>query len=222
MDLIRQAMDKYSGAGRAKWTNRSSCRKKLPKGEAYLETEAPKGQMGFMVIGDGTAVPWRVRRAQQQFLQPFGDVGAVPRRAGGRHSGHRGFAGYWCWGRLIDRNKESAFGFAPCVEELTFEHQIVANVLCDLLILSLSGTGWHTLWPRWCSALLMVVVLCSAAVFIWLERKVSARIQDRLGPTRVGGRFGWLQPPADGIKLLARKTLSQRRPIGRCSASRPT
>ena len=25
-------------------------KKKLPKGEAYLETEAPKGQMGFMII----------------------------------------------------------------------------------------------------------------------------------------------------------------------------
>ncbi|MEN6458501.1 MAG: complex I subunit 1 family protein [Thermoguttaceae bacterium] len=57
------------------------------------------------------------------------------------------------------------------------------------------------------SALLLVVALCSAAVFIWLERKVSARIQDRLGPTRVGGRFGWLQPPADGIKLLLKEDL---------------
>ena len=56
-------------------------------------------------------------------------------------------------------------------------------------------------------ALLLVVVLCSAAVFIWLERKVSARIQDRLGPTRVGGRFGWLQPPADGIKLLCKEDI---------------
>jgi len=55
--------------------------------------------------------------------------------------------------------------------------------------------------------LLLVVALCSAAVFIWFERKVAARIQDRLGPTRVGGRFGWLQPPADGIKLLCKEDL---------------
>jgi NADH-quinone oxidoreductase subunit H len=55
--------------------------------------------------------------------------------------------------------------------------------------------------------LCLVVALCSAAVFIWLERKVSARIQDRLGPTRVGGRFGWLQPPADGIKLLCKEDI---------------
>ncbi len=56
-------------------------------------------------------------------------------------------------------------------------------------------------------ALLLVVALSSAAVFIWLERKVSARIQDRLGPTRVGGRFGWLQPPADGLKLLCKEDI---------------
>jgi NADH-quinone oxidoreductase subunit H len=54
-------------------------------------------------------------------------------------------------------------------------------------------------------ALLLCVAVGAAAVFNWMERKVSARVQDRLGPTRVGGRFGWLQSPADGLKLLTKE-----------------
>lgn len=53
--------------------------------------------------------------------------------------------------------------------------------------------------------LIISVIAVGAIVFIWMERKVSGRIQDRLGPTRVGGRFGWLQSLADGIKLLAKE-----------------
>jgi NADH-quinone oxidoreductase subunit H len=48
------------------------------------------------------------------------------------------------------------------------------------------------------------VLMFIVAYGVWLERKVAASIQDRIGPNRAG-IFGLLQPAADGIKAFLKE-----------------
>lgn len=66
IDIIRQAIDRYSTAS-GDWGVPIKLTAKLPKGEAYLETEAPRGQMGFYLVSDGNSIPWRVRARSSSF-----------------------------------------------------------------------------------------------------------------------------------------------------------
>lgn len=54
--------------------------------------------------------------------------------------------------------------------------------------------------------IIMNVLLISMAYTTWYERKVMARFQDRLGPTRTGPA-GLLQPLADAVKLIGKEDL---------------
>jgi NADH-quinone oxidoreductase subunit H len=55
-------------------------------------------------------------------------------------------------------------------------------------------------------ALVLFVVLTLVAYLTYAERRISAFIQDRVGPNRVGP-FGLLQPLADGVKFIFKEDI---------------
>ena len=75
-------------------------------------------------------------------------------------------------------------------------------------------TGWH-LPAAIASVLLYVIGIIVLILFamtldiglVWVERKVVARFQDRLGPNRIGP-FGLIQPIADIIKMVIKEDIT--------------
>ena len=66
---------------------------------------------------------------------------------------------------------------------------------------------WVGLWQMALAPIVvLMVVLTTVPLWIWLERRVCARIQQRIGPNRVGP-MGLLQPMADAAKLIFKEDI---------------
>ncbi|MCA9025503.1 MAG: NADH-quinone oxidoreductase subunit D [Planctomycetaceae bacterium] len=64
--LVRQGLDRYPTA-QGEYRVPYKMTTKLPVDECYLETECPRGQMGFYIVGDGQAEPLRARAKSSCF-----------------------------------------------------------------------------------------------------------------------------------------------------------
>jgi NADH-quinone oxidoreductase subunit H len=69
-------------------------------------------------------------------------------------------------------------------------------------------TGWTGAFAF--SAVTLGVAMTFVAYMTWLERKIAARMQNRIGPYEVGFPHGWLQPLADVAKLLIKEDITPR------------
>ncbi len=71
---------------------------------------------------------------------------------------------------------------------------------------SLFGPAWPVIWALVKIVAIVAPLMIAVAYTTYAERKVIGYMQVRIGPNRVGPK-GWLQPIADGIKLMMKEII---------------
>ena len=79
--------------------------------------------------------------------------------------------------------------------------------------LGLSANAARLLWLPLPMVTVLVAAVVGVLVNVWLERKISAAVQQRIGP-EFAGPLGVLQPMADGLKLVFKEDIIPARADG--------
>lgn len=90
--------------------------------------------------------------------------------------------------------------------EITETMYPATNLIGDLIRSQFPGPLAQVVNAILAIVAILALVGLTPVILIWLERKVAAHFQARLGPMRVGWH-GTLQPLADGIKLMFKEVL---------------
>nr|BEI32608.1 NADH dehydrogenase subunit A [Weissia exserta] len=89
---------------------------------------------------------------------------------------------------------------------MVFNTNLKEQVITFFSALSFSEKFFNFIWIVFSIIVLLLTITIGVLVLVWLERKISAGIQQRIGP-EYAGPLGIVQALADGFKLLLKEDI---------------